>query len=96
MRTTSPSNSVTDLPPISNSLTSRTFAIVDLPEPESPVKNTANPWRARGGELRRSSRSTAGNVNQAGSSIPCCKRRRCSVPEMSTVFAPAGTASSGK
>ena len=29
--------------------------MVDFPEPESPVKNTANPWRARGGELRRSS-----------------------------------------
>ena len=50
----------------------------------------------RGGELRRSSLSTAGKVNHDGRSRPSCSRRRCSVPEMSIVFAPAGTSSSGK
>src|SRR5256885_2923861 len=39
LRTMSPSNSVTGRPPISRNLTRRMFAIVDLPEPERPVRS---------------------------------------------------------
>ena len=46
MRTTSPSSSVTGRPPISISLVISALAIVDLPEPESPVKKTVKPWFA--------------------------------------------------
>ena len=48
-RTTSPSSRVTGRPPISSSLTSSTLAMVDLPDPDRPVKNTVNPCWARGG-----------------------------------------------
>ena len=41
--TRSPSRSVTDRPPFSSNLDSSAFAIVDFPEPESPVKKTVNP-----------------------------------------------------
>ena len=41
----SPSSSVTGRPPISISLTSSAEAMVDLPEPERPVKNTVKPCR---------------------------------------------------
>ena len=52
MRTTSPSSSVTGRPPISISLTISALAMVDLPEPERPVKNTVKPCLSRGGEVR--------------------------------------------
>ena len=47
MRTTSPSSSVTGRPPISISLTISALAMVDLPEPERPVKKTVKPCLAR-------------------------------------------------
>ncbi len=43
LRTTSPSSSVTGRPPISISLTISALAMVDLPEPDRPVKNTVKP-----------------------------------------------------
>ena len=64
--------------------------MVDLPAPERPVKNTVKPCRDRDGLDRRSSLSTAGKVNQCGSSRPSRSRRRCSVPEMFTASAVAG------
>ena len=39
----SPSNSVTGRPPVSKNFVSRTLAMVDLPEPESPVKKMVTP-----------------------------------------------------
>ena len=94
-RTRSPSSSVTGRPPISISLTSSTEAIVDLPEPDKPVKNTVTPCAERGGYERRSSAATAGGVNHAGSSLPSFSRRRCSVPEMFSTREASGTSSSG-
>ena len=47
-RTRSPSSSVTGRPPISSSLIMSTLAIVDLPAPERPVKNTVIPCLCRG------------------------------------------------
>ena len=58
------------------------LAMVDLPEPESPVKNTVKPCLERGGEVRRSSFTTSGNENHSGISSPSRRRRRNSVPEM--------------
>ena len=95
LRTMSPSSRVTGRPPISSNLTRKTFARVDFPEPERPVKNTVNPWRRSGGELRCNSRRTSGKVNQEGISRPSARRRRSSVPEMSKTCEPAGTSSSG-
>ena len=67
------------------SLTINALAIVDLPEPDRPVKKTVNPCLWRGGCVRRSSATTSGNENHAGISAPSCRRRRSSVPEMSSV-----------
>ena len=96
MRTTSPSSSVTGRPPISISLTIRALAIVDLPDPEKPVKNTVKPWRDRSGLVRRSCLTTSGKENHSGISRPSRRRRRNSVPEMSSTLAPSGTSSTGK
>ena len=70
LRTMSPSSSVTGRPPVSMNLTSSTLAMVDLPEPERPVKNTVKPCWWRGGWVRRSSSATSGKVNQAGQVAP--------------------------
>ena len=96
LRTRSPSSSVTGRPPISSIFTISALAIVDLPDPDSPVKNTVKPCFARGGYERRSSVATSGKVNQDGMSLPCCRRSRSSVPEMFSVRAPSGTSSTGK
>ena len=66
LRTRSPSSSVIGRPPSSSSFESSTLAIVLLPEPLRPVKNTVKPCRARAGWLRRSSFTTSGYENQAG------------------------------
>ena len=66
----SPSSSVTGRPPISISLTISALAMVDLPEPEKPVKNTVKPCLARGGRVRRSSCTTSGKENHSGISSP--------------------------
>ncbi len=94
-RTMSPSSSVTGRPPTSRNFTNSTLAIVDLPEPESPVKKTVNPWRWRGGWVRRSSFATSGKVNHSGTSRPSASRSRSSVPEMLSVRTPSGTSSTG-
>ena len=43
LRTTSPSSRVTGRSPTSSKFASNTFAIVDLPAPESPVKKIVYP-----------------------------------------------------
>jgi hypothetical protein len=70
LRTTSPSSSVTGRPPISISLTISALAMVDLPEPESPVKKTVKPCCARGGKRRRNSPTTSGRRTIRGSPAP--------------------------
>src|SRR4030095_3809541 len=79
LRTRSPSSSVTGRPPIASSLIISTLAIVDLPAPERPVKNTVIPCLCRGAKVRRSSRAISGKVNQAGISLPSLKPRRSCV-----------------
>ena len=66
LRTISPSSKVTGLPPISINLVKTAFAIVDFPDPESPVKNIVKPRFDNGGNVLRSSSSTSGNENQSG------------------------------
>ena len=44
--------------------------MVDLPEPERPVKKTVKPCRWRGGWVRRSSSTTSGKENHSGISSP--------------------------
>ena len=94
--TTSPSSSVTGRPPISMSFTMSALAMVLLPLPEKPVKNTVKPCLDRSGEVRRSWRTTSGKENQSGISSPSRRRRRSSVPEMSRTVEPSGTSSTGK
>ncbi len=60
VRTMSPSNNVTGRPPRSFSFATRICAIVDLPAPDNPVKNTVNPCRWRGGYVLRNSSMTSG------------------------------------
>ena len=91
----SPSSSVTGRPPISISLTISALAMVDLPLPEKPVKNTVKPCLERGGRVRRSSSTTEGKENQSGISSPSARRRRSSVPEMLRTVAPSSTSSAG-
>src|SRR5690606_41117869 len=55
---------LTGRPPISISLTISALAMVDLPDPDSPVKNTVKPCFARGGEVRRSSATTSGKRSE--------------------------------
>ena len=56
--------------------------MVDLPDPEKPVKNTVKPCFERGGRVLRSSDTTSGKENHSGISKPSARRRRSSVPEM--------------
>ena len=70
--------------------------MVDLPDPESPVKKTVRPCRSRGGWLRRNSSATSGKVNQDGMSLPSARRWRSSVPERSSVRVPSETSSIGR
>ena len=95
LRTRSPSSSVTRRPPSSSSLTSSAFAIVDLPEPDRPVKNTVNPCLCRGGCDLRSSSMISGYENHSGISSPSRRRRRSSVPEILSACMPGLTSSSG-
>ena len=95
LRTISPSSKVTGLPPISINLVNTAFAIVDFPDPESPVKNIVKPRFDNGGNVLRSSSSTSGNENQSGISIPSYKRRLSSVPEMLKVLIPLFNSSIG-
>ena len=69
--------------------------MVDLPDPDNPVKNTVNPCWWRGGWLRRSSATTSEKVNHSGMSLPPASRPRSSVPDRLSVRAPAGTSSTG-
>ena len=48
--------------------------MVDLPEPEKPVKNTTRPRCRRGGRTRASSLATAGGVCHSGSGKPRSSR----------------------
>ena len=45
----SPSNNVIERLPSSNNLINNPFAMVDFPDPESPVKKTVNPFLFKGG-----------------------------------------------
>ena len=73
LRTISPSSKVTGLPPISINLVKTAFAIVDFPDPESPVKNIVN--RVLIMEVMFCEALPAsGNENQSGISIPSYKR----------------------
>ena len=65
-RTRSPSSSDTVRSPRSLSASRSARAIVDLPEPDRPVKKMTRPRSLRGGRARRSSAATAGGVNQDG------------------------------
>src|ERR1019366_2747202 len=49
LRTRSPSSSVTGRPPISRNFVISALAMVDLPDPESPVKKMVTPCLCRGG-----------------------------------------------
>ena len=69
--------------------------MVDLPDPDRPVKKTVNPWLCRGGWLRRNSFATSGNVNQPGMSLLSDSRLRSSVPDRLSVRVPSGTSSTG-
>ena len=69
---------VTGRSPVSISLTISAFAIVDFPDPESPVKKTVKPCLLRGGNERRSSWITSGKLTSQGSPCPSIKRRRIS------------------
>ncbi len=82
LRTRSPSRRVTPRPPSSRSLTRSPLAMVDLPDPESPVQKTVNPWESRPGRRRRSSRTTPGKLNHSGISRPSARRLRTSSPVM--------------
>src|SRR3954447_13877907 len=66
LRTTSPSRIVTGRPPISSSFTSSTLAMVDLPEPDRPVKNTVKPCLWRGGGLLWGSLTVVGEGEPLG------------------------------
>ena len=94
LRTMSPSRIVTGRPPRSRSFTRRTLARVDLPELGSPEKKTVKPWRERGGDARRSSRTTSGNENHSGISRPKASRSASSAGVRVLTSAPFGTASS--
>ena len=69
VRTTSPSSSVTWRPASSSKIDS-TAAVVDLPEPLSPVNQRQIPCLCRGGYASAMISATSGRVNQAGSSRP--------------------------
>ena len=62
--------------PRSASSSRRSRAMVDLPEPDSPVMNTTRPRSCRGGLARRSSRATASGVCQDGSGSPAVQQAR--------------------
>src|SRR5258705_11069527 len=70
LRTRSPSRIVTGRPPISSSFTRSTLAIVLLPEPDRPVKNTVKPclWRGGGGFCR--ALTMVGEGEEPGSAPP--------------------------
>ena len=68
--TISPSSKVTGLSFISMNLTSKTLAIVDLPDPENPVKKTVKPCFDLGGNDFWSSATTSGYENHSGISSP--------------------------
>jgi hypothetical protein len=77
------------------SFTIKAFAIVDFPDPESPVKKTVNPCCARGGRDLRNSATTCGKLNHSGMSKPSDRRRRSSVPEIFSTVQPSSTSSAG-
>ena len=81
-RTTSPSSRVTVRSPVSRSESASPRAIVDLPEPEKPVKKTTRPRCRRGGRARASSLATAGGVCHSGSGKPRSSRSSISAGVM--------------
>ena len=95
LRTISPSSRMrhTGRPPISRNFTRRTFAVVDLPAPDKPVKKSVKPCSNRGLCVRLSSASTSGKVNQSGIFSPWFRWRRSSVPDTDIILAPLGTSS---
>src|SRR5215469_9878018 len=70
--------------------------MVDLPDPDRPVKKTASPRSARGGRARRSSRATFGGANQAGTSAPESSSAPSSEPVSSSRSAPGSISASGR
>ena len=80
-RTISPSSNVTGLPPISINFVRTALAIVDLPEPDRPVKNKVKPCCALGGCDARSCVTTSSKENQLGISSPSLNLRLNSVPD---------------
>ena len=64
----SPSSSVTGRPVRSVNAARSARAIVDLPEPDKPVRNTEKPCASRGGAARRNASTSALVSTQSGTS----------------------------
>ena len=89
--TTSPSNKVTDRSPISKSILIKAFAIVDLPEPDKPVKKTAKPCLCNGGFVFFNSAITSGKENHSGILRSLLSLLLNSVPDICTTLEFLGT-----
>src|ERR1700758_5833593 len=74
LRTRSPSSIVTGRPPASRNFVISTLAIVDLPEPESPVKKIVTPCLWRGGKLRGHFPNKFGEKKKNGECTPVLLR----------------------
>ena len=70
--------------------------MVDLPDPDNPVKKIASPRSARGGRARRSSRATLGGASQPGTSAPESSSAPSSEAVSSPCSAPASISASGR
>ena len=70
--------------------------MVDLPDPDSPVRNSTNPRSDRGGRARRSSRATAGGMNQDGTPVPVSSRSASSPSARPVRSVPDSISDSGR
>ena len=80
----------------------KAFAIVDLPEPDKPVKKTAKPCLCNGGFVFFNSAITSGKENHSGilrsllslllNSVPdiCTILEKCSIDEISKYLVKQG------
>ena len=65
--------------------------MVDLPEPDKPVKNIVNPFLCKGGLAFFNSFITSGNENHSGIIKSLSSLLRNSVPDISTILELLGT-----
>ena len=95
-RTRSPSSSDTVRSPRSSSASRRSRARVDLPDPDSPVKNTTRPRADRGGRALRSSAATPSGISHVGTGSPESSSSASSAPESSPRSVPGAIRPSGR